>query len=145
MIDRWLAQWERETGSPRQTPVAPDRVQLRRTLIEEEFDEVMQELERPNGSGAKHPDDIDRAKLAKELADLVYVVFGTAYAFDIPLEAVVAEVHKSNMSKIEGGIKRRSDGKIEKGPAYREADVQKVLDLYDKLSDMYDGRTERLN
>jgi len=41
----------------------------------------------------------DEVALADGLADLLYVVVGTMIAFDIPMEATFAEVHKSNMTK----------------------------------------------
>jgi predicted HAD superfamily Cof-like phosphohydrolase len=67
--------------------------------------------------------------LAKELADLLYVVYGTADLLEIPLEAVFAEVHRSNMSKIgpNGEVIRREDGKILKPDTYREADVHGAI------------------
>lgn len=94
---------------------------LRRRLIDEEFKEVMHELRSP----------VHKAELAKELADLLYVVYGTAEAYDIPLDAVFTEVHASNMSKVgdDGQPVRRDDGKVLKGPNYRKADVAKVLEV----------------
>lgn len=96
---------------------------LRLRLIEEEFRETSDELlDFINGSG-------DRAKLAKELADLVYVAFGAADVFDIPLERVFNAVHASNMTKVgaNGKVSRRADGKILKGPGYQEPDVASLL------------------
>ncbi|MFE2099533.1 hypothetical protein [Streptomyces sp. NPDC059468] len=67
--------------------------------------------------------------LAKELADLLYVVYGTADLLEIPLEAVFAEVHRSNMSKVspDGKVSRREDGKVLKPDTYREADVHGAI------------------
>jgi predicted HAD superfamily Cof-like phosphohydrolase len=66
--------------------------------------------------------------LAKELADVLYVVYGTADLLEIPLEAVFTEVHRSNMSKVVAGeVIRREDGKILKPDSYREADVHGAL------------------
>lgn len=60
--------------------------------------------------------------LAKELADLKYVTYGTDAAFGIDADRVYAEVHDSNMSKLgpNGEVLRREDGKVLKGPNYRE-------------------------
>lgn len=68
-------------------------------------------------------------ELAKELADVLYITYGTAVTYGIPLDAVFAEVHRSNMSKLgeDGKPVVREDGKILKGPNYRIADVEKVL------------------
>jgi NTP pyrophosphatase (non-canonical NTP hydrolase) len=99
-----------------------DNVKLRMKLIEEEFEEVMDELlDLLNGVG-------DRAKLAKELGDLLYVTYGTADDFEIPLETVFDAVHESNMTKVVGTrVMRRPDGKIIKGPEYREPDIESLI------------------
>lgn len=59
------------------------------------------------------------------LADLTYVVFGTAVMFNLPLSAAFAEVHCSNMTK-----ERKADdpGRIrDKGSTYRPPNLEKVL------------------
>lgn len=98
-------------------------IELRMKLIREEFNEVMDEfLDTLNGVG-------NYAKLAKELADLKYVVYGTEYLLDIPAYAVWDEVQRSNMSKFgpNGEITRNAEGKILKGPNYSAADIEGVL------------------
>lgn len=47
----------------------------------------------------------DEVEFADGLADLLYVVIGTAVAFDIPLAQLYEEVHASNMTKDIGGHK----------------------------------------
>lgn len=37
--------------------------------------------------------------IAKELADLLYVVYGTAISYGLDMEPISAEVHRSNMTK----------------------------------------------
>jgi predicted HAD superfamily Cof-like phosphohydrolase len=68
-------------------------------------------------------------QLAHELADVVYVAYGTALVHGIDLDAVIAEVHRSNMSKLgpDGEVARRPDGKVLKGEHYRVPDVSSVL------------------
>ncbi|MFB7499009.1 MazG nucleotide pyrophosphohydrolase domain-containing protein [Streptomyces sp. NPDC056161] len=68
-------------------------------------------------------------RLAHELADVVYVAYGTALVHGIDLDAVLAEVHRSNMSKRgpDGQISRRADGKVLKGDHYAAPDVTEVL------------------
>jgi predicted HAD superfamily Cof-like phosphohydrolase len=120
-------------------------VALRSTLIEEEVQEALEAL--LNHRKAQIMDDhfednpglritglhVVEAPywyeaLAKELADILYVVYGTADLLEIPLEAVFAEVHRSNMSKVVNGeVIRREDGKILKPDSYREADVHGAL------------------
>jgi len=64
------------------------------------------------------------AEIAKELADQVYVAFGTALALGIDLDAAVRAVHVSNMSKlVDGRPLMRPDGKVLKGPDYRKPDL----------------------
>ncbi|MFD1656874.1 MazG nucleotide pyrophosphohydrolase domain-containing protein [Streptomyces caeni] len=68
-------------------------------------------------------------RLAHELADLVYVAYGTALVHGVDLDAVIAEIHRANMTKIgpDGTVSRRSDGKVLKGDHYRAPDVSAVL------------------
>ena len=75
------------------------------------------------------PDMVDKRKLTKELADLMYVTIGFATTFGLPLEEVFYEVHKSNMSKLgpNGEVLRREDGKILKGINYKEPDLDQFF------------------
>jgi predicted HAD superfamily Cof-like phosphohydrolase len=67
--------------------------------------------------------------LADALGDIVYVAYGAAVTYGLDLDAVLAEIHRSNMSKL--GLDRRpimrADGKVLKGPAYRPPDIGTVL------------------
>jgi predicted HAD superfamily Cof-like phosphohydrolase len=83
-------------------------------LIQEEFDELKH---------AMAHDDLPA--IAKELADLLYVVYGTAVSYGIDMGPVFQEVHRSNMSKI-GGYKRE-DGKWVKPPSYSPAAIAPIL------------------
>jgi predicted HAD superfamily Cof-like phosphohydrolase len=67
--------------------------------------------------------------LAHELADVVYVAYGTALVHGIDLDAVIAEIHRANMTKLGPGgrVSRRADGKVLKGEHYRAPDVSEVL------------------
>ncbi len=91
-------------------------VNLRARLHREEFEEVRQE------TGTL---PIDAEAFCKELCDLLYVVYGTATTFGFDLEGALAEVHKSNMSKLgdDGRPIYRQDGKVQKGPNYFEPDL----------------------
>ena len=97
-----------------------DERRLRSILLDEESREACDALW-----------DCNIAGVAQELADVVYVCFGTAVQFGIDLDAVLAEVHRANMSKVEpdGTVLRRDDGKILKGSAFRAADVAAALGL----------------
>jgi predicted HAD superfamily Cof-like phosphohydrolase len=87
---------------------------LRIRLIEEEFDELKEAM-----AGG------DLAAVAKEMADLLYVVYGTAVSYGIDMDPVFREVHRSNMSKV-GGYKRE-DGKWVKPATYSPAHIEPIL------------------
>ena len=97
-------------------PTVPDEAvrSLRIRLIQEEFDELQAAL-----------GEQDLAAVAKELADLLYVVYGTAVSCGIDLDPVFREVHRSNMTKV-GGHKR-ADGKWVKPPGYSPARIEPIL------------------
>jgi predicted HAD superfamily Cof-like phosphohydrolase len=88
------------------TEVAPELAAHRGDLLAEEAAEVAE----VSVSGP-----LDRP--AHELADVVYVAYGTALVHGIDLDAVIAEVHRSNMTKLgpDGRVARRADGKVLKG------------------------------
>ena len=98
------------------SPTVPDEETqtLRVRLIQEEFEELQEALKNKELSG-----------IAKELADLLYVVYGTAVSCGIDMEPVFKEVQRSNMSKI-GGHKQE-DGKWVKPPTYSPADIEPIL------------------
>ena len=100
------------------TEVAPDLAAHRGELLAEEAAEVAE----VSVSGP-----LDR--LAHELADVVYVAYGTALVHGVDLDAVIAEIHRANMTKIgpDGEIARRADGKVLKGEHYEAPDVSGVL------------------
>jgi len=71
----------------------------------------------------------DRAHIARELADVVYIAYGTAHAFAIDLDAAVTEVHRAAMSKLVGpGLPIvREDGKVLKPPGFAPPDMTEAL------------------
>lgn len=96
---------------------APEQTDLRRTLHREEHRELEAELE------AERP---DRAKIARELADVVYVAYGTALVYGIDLDAALREIHRAAMTKLEANV-RRADGKVLKPPGFVPPDVTGAL------------------
>lgn len=90
---------------------------------------LMQEEVREWTESATYNEDIDNR--AKELADILYVVFGTIITEGLQdqIERVFDEVHKSNMSKLDDNGKpvRRADGKVLKGPNYKEPDLSFLI------------------
>jgi predicted HAD superfamily Cof-like phosphohydrolase len=95
-------------------------VALRQSLIDEEVGE----LRAAAAAG-------DLVGVADALADIVYVAYGTAHTYGIDLDAVLDEVHASNMTKLgsDGAPVRRADGKVLKGPDYRPPDITTALGL----------------
>ena len=99
--------------------------EFREGLISEEWSELWDELFPTDFEGDSI--DLNSTKLAKELADLLYVVYGTAVSFGIDIDKVFTEVHKSNMSKLEDGKPvKREDGKVLKGKNYAPPNLEKL-------------------
>jgi predicted HAD superfamily Cof-like phosphohydrolase len=107
------------------TPAVPDRSvsKLRRDLIAEEAKELDEELFWLDV--VANPSYYLPA-LAKEMADLIYVILGTAVSFGIDMGPVFEAVHASNMAKAGGPV--RSDGKRLKPQGWQPPDIAKVLE-----------------
>ena len=86
---------------------------LRLALIEEEYEELLEAIRWG-----------DPVFIAKEGADLVYVVVGTLIAMGIPFNDVFAALQASNMTKVgdDGQVTKREDGKILKGENFKPAE-----------------------
>jgi len=102
---------------------------MRMDLIEEEALEIADEL--PGVFTNRTQEAIDKAAFTKELADLLYVTYGMAVTFGLPIDEVFERVHRSNMSKLgpDGKPLYRDDGKVLKGPNYQPP---KLDDLFDE-------------
>jgi predicted HAD superfamily Cof-like phosphohydrolase len=68
-------------------------------------------------------------EIADALTDILYVVYGAGHAFGLDLDHCFHEVHSSNMTKLgaDGRPLYREDGKVMKGPNYREPDLTKFV------------------
>lgn len=95
-----------------------DTQALRYDLINEELKELFQAM------GEK-----DIVGIADALTDILYVTYGAGHAFGIDLDKCFLEVQRSNMSKLgpDGKPIYREDGKVMKGPNYKEPDLHSVL------------------
>jgi len=91
---------------------------LRVELIEEELGELKEAIEAKN-----------LVAIADALTDILYVTYGAGHAFGIDLDRCFAEVQRSNMSKLgaDGKPIYREDGKVLKGPNYREPNLYEVM------------------
>lgn len=98
--------------------IPPTLAHLRIKLVQEEASELVDAITRA-----------DLAGIAGELADLLYVTYGTALTFGIDLDMAVEEIHRSNMSKLdaEGNPLIRDDGKVIKGPSYEPPNLERVI------------------
>ncbi len=114
MVQEFHKQFEIHIASTPSVPDEPTQI-LRNRLIQEEFEEFQEAMDRK-----------DLPNMAKELADLLYVVYGTAVSLGIDIEPVFKEVHRSNMSKV-GGYKRE-DGKWVKPPTYSPANTLPIIE-----------------
>jgi predicted HAD superfamily Cof-like phosphohydrolase len=106
-------------------------VALRATLIQEEWNELCDELDGLYDTmvvQGVEPTGMQAHNLLKEMADLMYVLYGFAVSFGLPLDEAFKRVHESNMSKlVDGKPLRREDGKVLKGPNYKAPDLTDLL------------------
>lgn len=101
-------------------------MRLRADLINEELTELITLGFGDPDSQFQEPTKPNITEIADAIADLLYVVYGTAIACGIDINPVFAEVHRSNMSKfIDGHL--AENGKWIKGPSYTPADIEGVL------------------
>ena len=129
-------------GLPVQTDGASlerESLDMRMSLIAEEFSELVgavygqaarAEIESSYRRAVAADDGTrDTVETADALADLIYVIYGMALETGIDLASVLAEVQRSNMSKLgaDGKPVYRKDGKVLKGPDYFPPNVEAVL------------------
>jgi predicted HAD superfamily Cof-like phosphohydrolase len=102
------------------TEIGDDLARLRIALLEEEVGEFVTASEKGDLIG-----------IADALADIAYVVYGTALTYGIDLDSVLQEVHRSNMSKLgaDGKPLLREDGKVIKSEQYFPPDIASSLGL----------------
>ena len=92
--------------------IAADRSNNRYRLMKDEVEEYLKGVR----AG-------DIAEIAKELADILYVVYGTIleHGLQDKIEAIFEEVHNANMSK------DYHEYKMIKGAGYFQADIKKFV------------------
>lgn len=94
------------------TTIPEDRIQLRYNLMHEEVEEYLE--------GANKGDILN---IAKELADILYAVYGTIieHGLQDKMEAIFEEVHNSHMTK------DYHQYKMVKGKNYKEANIRQFF------------------
>lgn len=104
--------------------IGSDEEALRNRLLAEEYQEYLDAV----SCGTL-------VDLADALADMVYIIYGTALTYGIDLDSVLEEVHRSNMTKLgpEGPI-RRHDGKVLKPDGFEPPDLKRILDDKDVIN-----------
>lgn len=94
---------------------------LRHNLIKEENEEYLEACK--NG---------DLVEIADALGDQLYILFGTIlkHGLQHKIEEVYDEIHRSNMSKLDGNGEPifREDGKILKSDRYFRPDIRAILE-----------------
>jgi predicted HAD superfamily Cof-like phosphohydrolase len=123
-----------------QVPTPPNKATAayRLRLIEEEFKEVRFELRQlmlADECGTPMEKKLAiLGRLLKELADLRYVVEGTAVACGLDLDGAYVVVHVSNMSKIwdDGTIHTDAGGKVIKPPHYESPSMDDFIHITDE-------------
>ena len=95
-----------------------DILKLRTDLIDEEVKELWDAC-----------DARDLVEIADALTDILYVTYGAAHSFGVPIDECFKEVQRSNMSKLgeDGKPIYREDGKVMKGPNYSVPNLKNVL------------------
>lgn len=100
-----------------------EREQLYSDLIDEEYEEWLEERYAKDGSK-------DEEAELKEICDMLYVLHGYCFQKGWNIDRAFSKVHASNMSKLTDGVAQyNQQGKILKGPKYQ------VPDLLDCLAD----------
>lgn len=110
-----------------EVPHVPDgaTIDLRMRLVQEECDEFMDACRTLiEGPFTITPQD-GVTQVADALADILYVVFGSALAFGIPIGEIFTEVHRSNMSK---STEKNEYGKTIKGPNWSPPNIIQFID-----------------
>jgi predicted HAD superfamily Cof-like phosphohydrolase len=106
------------------TPVLPNKDEraLRIALLQEEYREYIQ-AEKDN----------DLVEIADALADMLYIINGTCVSYGIPIDEIFAEVHASNMSKLDenGKVIRRDDCKVLKGPNFFKPKIKEIMEKHE--------------
>jgi predicted HAD superfamily Cof-like phosphohydrolase len=111
-----VAEFHKKVGSPvlpQPSLISEERSTFRHQLMSEEVGEY-------RAGALKH----DLENVAKEIADILYTVYGTVleHGLQDKIPEIFAEIHRSNMSKDFSGVKAI------KGADYRPADIKSILD-----------------
>jgi len=107
----------RQPVSPYPMLVNKELSDFRCDLILEEFRELELAVEKG-----------DVYQIADALADILYVTYGAALTFGIPIDTCLDLVHQSNMSK-DVKVDREGHIKVEKGYNYKPPKIRPFIDM----------------
>ena len=113
-IQNTVAEFHKAFGiaiSPEPTLSDRSTQMLRMSLINEEFEELVRAYDKDN-----------LIEVADALGDLLYVVVGAAVSHGLDIKAIFDEVHRSNMTKVDGH--KGEDGKWIKPDNYSRPDLR---------------------
>lgn len=110
--------WDKHKNREVTEPDSPTVI-LRKDIIWEEFEEFLRASRRG-----------DLVEVADALGDMMVVIAGTAVAYNIDLPAVLGEIQKTNMAKIDpktGKVHKRDDGKVIKPEGWKDPNIEGVM------------------
>jgi len=98
-------------------PTEPEAALMNNLILEE-----LMELNEAIDAG-------DLVEIADAIGDILYVTAQQATMLGLPVDALLREIQRSNMSKLgeDGNPIYREDGKVLKGPNFSEPRIQEVL------------------
>lgn len=100
--------------------VTPQAREIACALIEEEAAELRAAVEAS-----------DLVEIADAVADLIWVTLEAAMTLGIPIEPVFAEIHRSNLTKIDTDrVTVNAVGKIVKGPTFSPPELLPILEAH---------------
>ncbi len=126
MLDDVRAFHERFQVPVETVPKVPSeaRIRLRERLITEEYKELLEALGFRKMGGDEWLSETDLPETADAIADLIYVLIGTALEFGIPLQAVWDRVQVANMAKC---LPAEPGGKIAKPEGWTPPRIEECL------------------
>jgi NTP pyrophosphatase (non-canonical NTP hydrolase) len=113
------------TGTPTLLPISLQLETIAKNILQSDDAETRLHLiieEVSELAAAMH--DGNKTETLDALADLLYVVIGTAVTFNLPLHEAFLEVHRSNMTK---SLERSRPGHPKKGDNYSPPNLCQLL------------------
>ncbi|MFK5283564.1 hypothetical protein ACI3PL_28720, partial [Lacticaseibacillus paracasei] len=72
--------------------------------------------------------DNNHQKISENICYVDFLLNHIAEYYDLPIEELFNEVHRSNMSKLHDGVVVKNElGKVVKSPDYTPADIEGIL------------------